>query len=436
VTQTGFTAEVYQNEFLPAGGRVVDAVVTVSAGGAVTMPVTAAAPARSVAAAQVIIVDTSGSMAYPPTKLANAQKATGAALDVLRDGVPFAVIAGDSMARMVYPVHAGMEPASVASRAAAKAAVRRLQASGGTAISTWLALAERLFGLHGAGMHGEGVNHAILLTDGQNGEPGGRLRKVLASCEGKFICDSRGVGTDWVATELRQIASALLGSADGLDSPDELPHVFRSLTEAAMGKQVANVALRLWTPAGSTIRFVKQVFPHIEDLTARRTPVSERIGDYPTGAWGAESRDYHVSIEVEPDDVGEEVLAARVALVAGGHALVERLVLAKWTEDTALSTRISPHVAHYTGQAELASAIQEGLAARAAGDEETATAKLGTAVRLAAGSGREDTAKLLSRVVDVIDADSGTVRLKRGPDAVDAEIADVRSTVTRRVRGD
>jgi hypothetical protein len=39
-------------------------------------------------------------------------------------------------------------------------------------------------------------------------------------------------------------------------------------------------------------------------------------------------------------------------------------------------------------------------------------------------------------VVDVIDADSGTVRLKRGPDAVDAEIADVRSTVTRRVRGD
>src|SRR6185503_12289804 len=157
------------------------------------------------------------------------------------------------------------------------------------------------------------------------------------------------------------------------------------------------------------------VFPHIEDLTGRRTAVSERIGEYPTGAWGAESRDYHVSIEVEPDDVGEEVLAARVALVAGGQPLVERLVLARWTEDTALSTRISPHVAHYTGQAELASAIQEGLAARAAGDEDTATAKLGTAVRLAAESGREDTAKLLGRVVDIVDADSGTVRLKRGP---------------------
>jgi Mg-chelatase subunit ChlD len=189
VTQTGFTAEVYQNEYLPAGGRVVDAVITVSNGGAVTMPVDAGgaaggAAARPVTAAQVIIVDTSGSMAYPPTKLANAQKATAAAIDTLREGVPFAVVAGDSMARMVYPVHVGMEPATVASRAAAKAAVRRLQASGGTAISTWLSLAERLFETHGAGPDANRVNHAILLTDGQNGEPGGRLRKVLASCEG------------------------------------------------------------------------------------------------------------------------------------------------------------------------------------------------------------------------------------------------------------
>jgi hypothetical protein len=130
------------------------------------------------------------------------------------------------------------------------------------------------------------------------------------------------------------------------------------------------------------------------------------------------------------------VLAGRVALIAGDDVLVERLVLAKWTDDTALSTRLSTHVAHYTGQADLATAIQEGLAARAAGDEEAATARLGAAVRLATGSGREDTAKLLARVVDVVDADAGTVRLKRDPDAVDAEIADVRSTITRRVRGD
>ena len=109
------------------------------------------------------------------------------------------------------------------------------------------------------------------------------------------------------------------------------------------------------------------------------------------------------------------MLAARVSLVAGGQPLVEKLVLARWTDDTALSTRINPQVAHYTGQAELAAAIQEGLDARDAGDVETATAKLGRAVQLAAESGHEDTAKLLAKVVDVVDADTGTVRLKRAP---------------------
>jgi hypothetical protein len=447
VTQPGFTAEVYQNEYLPEGGRVVDAVVTVTAasGSSTGRTSAPAGPTGSAGTAQVIIVDTSGSMAYPPTKLANAKKATLAAVDALHDGVPFAIVSGDSMARMVYPPREGMELASPATRARAETAVRRLSASGGTAMSAWLGLAERLFDRHGADVASLGdksavsANHAILLTDGQNGEPASRLTDVLGLCEGKFVCDSRGVGTDWRATELRQIASVLLGSADGLESSEQLPAVFQALTERAMGKEIARVSLRLWTPAGSTVRFVKQVFPHIEDLTGRRTRVSDRIGDYPTGAWGAESRDYHVSIEVEPDTVGEEILAGRVSLVAGGaedRTLVEKLVLARWTDDTALSTRLSPHVAHYTGQADLAEAIQEGLAARAAGDDEVATAKLGAAVRLAAESGREDTAKLLARVVDVVDAESGTVRLKRTPDAVDAEIVDVRSTVTRRVRGD
>ena len=64
------------------------------------------------------------------------------------------------------------------------------------------------------------------------------------------------------------------------------------------------------------------------------------------------------------------------------------------------------------GQAELADAIQEGLEARKQGDEETATARLGRAVALAHQSGNEDTAKLLAKVVDVVDVESGTVRLK------------------------
>lgn len=108
-------------------------------------------------------------------------------------------------------------------------------------------------------------------------------------------------------------------------------------------------------------------------------------------------------------------------------------VIAVWTDDTALSTKINPEVAHYTGQAELAAVIEEGLEAQRAGKIETATAKLGRAVALAHESGHKDTAKLLSKVVDVVDPVRGTVRLKRQVSAVDAMTLESRSQVTKRV---
>jgi hypothetical protein len=67
-----------------------------------------------------------------------------------------------------------------------------------------------------------------------------------------------------------------------------------AITAAAMGKNTADVALRLWTPRGARVRFVKQVAPTVADLTGRRTESGPQRGDYPLGSWGAESRDYHV----------------------------------------------------------------------------------------------------------------------------------------------
>ncbi|MFD0821076.1 VWA domain-containing protein [Micromonospora zhanjiangensis] len=376
------------------------------------------------------MIDTSGSMNVPQSKIQEAKRATAVAIDTLRDGVAFAVIAGSAHARMVYPGQPGMMAANPQTRAEAKQAVSRLRAEGGTAIGRWLHLANHLFAHQPAE-----ARHAILLTDGQNAhETPHDLQRVLDSCEGRFVCDSRGVGDDWVADELRKVASTLLGTADGLEDPAELPAAFQAMISSAMGKSVADVALRVWTPTGATVRFVKQVFPQVEDLTGRRTEVSARIGEYPTGSWGAESRDYHVSVELEPQAVGEELLAARISLVAADQVLTERLVLARWTDDEELSTRINRQVAHYTGQAELAEAIQDGLKARDAGDVETATAKLGRAVQLATESGHTDTAKLLARVVDVVDAPNGTVRLKKRVSGVDAELTNVRSVKTVRVK--
>lgn len=141
---------------------------------------------------------------------------------------------------------------------------------------------------------------------------------------------------------------------------------------------------------------------------------------------------------VRAGGVGDEMLAGRASLVsvdAAGEAttLGQGLIRAVWTDDAALSTKINRQVAHYTGQAELADAIQEGLEARKNGDLDTATAKLGRAVQLAAQSGNDDTAKLLASVVDVEDPATGTVRLKARVNDADEMALDTRSSKTVRV---
>jgi hypothetical protein len=240
-------------------------------------------------------------------------------------------------------------------------------------------------------------------------------------------------------SELRKISTALLGTVDIVPDPEGLAADFEEMMRGAMSKQLPDVSLRVWTPQQATVRFVKQVAPAIDDLTARRVQSGPQSGDYPAGAWApGESRDYHVGIQVNAANAGQEMLAARVSLVAssadGQQVLGHGLIKATWTEDEALSTRITPGVAHYTGQAELADAIRDGLEASKRGDGETATAKLGRAVALAHEAGNEDTGRLLAKVVDVVDEATGTVRLKKKVEAADEMALDTRSTKTVRVK--
>ncbi|KOV26506.1 vWA domain-containing protein [Streptomyces sp. XY152] len=437
-----FSVDVYQNEYLPEGGREVNAVVTVTATGGGTIGGAVAAPhlyspGEGPSAAVVLMVDCSGSMDYPPTKMRNARDATAAAIDALRDGVEFAVVGGTHVAEEVYPGGGRLAVAGVGTRERAKQALRKLSAGGGTAIGAWLRLADRLLASADVA-----IRHGILLTDGRNEHESPRdLKAALDACAGRFTCDARGVGTDWEVKEVTAVASALLGTADIVADPAGLAADFTRMMETAMGKEVADVSLRLWTPVGTTVRFVKQVAPTVEELTGRRTEAGPRAGDYPLGSWGDESRDYHVCVEVPSAGIGREMLAARVSLVipqpsdGGVRGLgAQGLVRAVWTDDVAASTAINPQVAHYTGQAELAEVIRRGLDLRKEGNIGGATAKLGRAVQLANASGNADTAKLLAKVVDVVDAATGTVRLKTKVEEADEMTLETRSTKTVRVK--
>ena len=48
-----------------------------------------------------------------------------------------------------------------------------------------------------------------------------------------------------------------------------------------MQKMTRNVSLRLWTPQGAEVAFVRQVAPEIEDLTERAVAVNPLTDDYP-----------------------------------------------------------------------------------------------------------------------------------------------------------
>src|SRR5215469_1641109 len=234
-----FTVDISQNEYLPDGGDDVNAIITV------TSPDTGlAATTTSSGGAEIIIIDCSGSMRSPRTKIEQARAATAAAVDVIRDGVAFAVVAGTEKALPIFPLDYGLAIADDQTRYLAKQAVAGVLPRGGTAIGQWLRLANTMFATQPSSLR-----HAILLTDGQNAhETPEQLDEAIQLCEGVFSCDCRGVGTDWQVSELRRISSALLGTVDIVPDPAGLAADFAAMMENAMGKQVADVSLRVWSP--------------------------------------------------------------------------------------------------------------------------------------------------------------------------------------------
>lgn len=419
-----FASTVYQNEYLPDGGTDVNAIVRVAVSDAGTA-------GSDGVAGEIIIIDCSGSMGQ--RSMMAARHAAMVALDRILDGTYFAVVSGNHQAYLAYPIvrsGPGMVEMNLTTRREGKEAINRLVASGGTAIGRWLSLASSLFSSMG-GLVSQ--RHALLLTDGADEhETPQQLDAAIRACQGQFQCDCRGVGTYWVVSEVRKISRALMGSLDIIPDPGKMGEEFARIMQTAMSRGVSSADLRVWVPQGAQLLFVRQVSPTVEDMTNRASRVNQLTVQFPTGAWGDEERDYHVAVRLPAKSLGQEQLAARVQLVVGEQVRTQGLVKAVWSEDDSLTATINDEVAHYTGQVELATAIQEGLAARQAGDLSTATSRLGRAVQLAEASGNSEATTRLRKVVDVVDPATGTVRLKANVDKVDEMALDTASTKTTR----
>lgn len=422
VDPAGFTLAVSQNKYLSIEDDEIHAIVTVTA-----RDLAGTLHGRAPEAAEVIAVDCSGSMGHPMTKMDAARRASAAAIDALRDGVSFALIEGTHIARMVYPQEERLTVATPATKAAAKRAVRHLTPGGGTAMGAWLRLADRLLDAHPAA-----VRHVMLVTDGQNlPEYRQGLDDALADCQGRFVCDGRGIGDDYEPEELRRIASALRGTADAVLADADLVAEFEGMMRAAMSKVVPDVRLQLRTMPFTQVAFVEQKFPTESNLTELGVPIDARTTGFSTGSWSeGEEREFHVCLRLTQADLPlkEDVLAALVDLAivragAGesGACGGPGTIVMHRTDNPRLSSVLDPKVAHYAGHDELAAAVLAGRDALDAQDPERAAEAWGRAVALAAGLADHTMLKRLARLVDVVgDPAQGEVRLK--PDLLPREV--------------
>lgn len=421
----GFKVENFYNPHLSVGASRLDSILSVTA----TAEDGETISQSNLKKAIIFVVDVSGSM-DSDVKIQTAKLAIRKSIDLLDVSSLFAVISFANYAEVIVP----LTLATQENKEAAHYEVKKLSANGGTQMSK--AILEVL------DMTGDMENtmiHVQFVTDGQNNINDHKyLEAALAQSEGKFQCDCWGIGTDWEPAELKNIANTLLGTADAVPNPDQLEENFKVALAKAMAKDVGDVRLRIQTPKSVKLVTIKQVSPEIVDLSKLVKRVDDKNIDIPLGAWGTENREYQIAFELVPQSEGEEMMAGKPKIVftQNGQEIIidgERIVAA-WSSDILRTSRINEQVAHYTGQEELAKSIKEGLEAKARGDIDSATVLLGNAAKIAVQSGNEEVTARLKKVVDIVDADQGTVRLKSNASkAADLEL-DMGGTMTIRKR--
>lgn len=419
-----FAIENFHSAYLPPGSSRVDVIVSV------TGEREAQVAAAMKAARQVVgfVIDVSPSM-NDDGKIESAKHAVRKCIATLPPEAYFFVVTFGAGAKVVAPLAQASEEAKVD----AAYAVRDARSIDSTRLSTGLTAARGEFA-----KISDAIGYAILLTDGRNvGEGIADLKREIETCKGKFQCDCRGVGADWDREELWKISNALLGTSDAIARPESIETDFKISLDRALSKSTRDVRLAFWTPASATLLALRQKQPEDVDIMPLAKKTSPRVTEFPIGAWGDETRDYHAVFGVAPLALAEEVAVCRTFVVwaeTGEEKTVkaQEPVVVLWSDDSAKTTQIDRQVAHYTGQSEMAGYIEEGLRARGRGNLEEATRLLGKAAKIADESGNAEVTRRLAKVVDIVDASAGTVRMKKNVDR--AEELELSMGGTRTVR--
>lgn len=170
------------------------------------------------------------------------------------------------------------------------------------------------------------------------------------------------------------------------------------IRSAGLGEAGVDVALTVWTPAHAEVVGLREVVPATADRLADCARLDERTARIEGGRWVDGVHEFELVIALPERRPGDEMLAARVGVLADGEEVAGALVAVRWTE--AASAHAATPASGGAASAEDADASRPAAnappdAAHAAAVPPADTA----AARSAAGSGADDAAARTTALV-------------------------------------
>jgi len=97
-----------------------------------------------------------------------------------------------------------------------------------------------------------------------------------------------------------------------------------------------DVSLRLWIPLGVMLVVLRERAPTTTELRGRATALDDRTVQYSAGRWRDGAREYELEIALPAGRVGDQLLAARLDVVAGSEVAARSPIILTWTDDERL----------------------------------------------------------------------------------------------------
>ncbi|OQA17359.1 MAG: von Willebrand factor type A domain protein [Chloroflexi bacterium ADurb.Bin360] len=319
-----------------------------------------------------LVLDHSGSMEGP--KLRNMKAAAKLAIQQMGAQDLVSVVIFDDNVKVLAPRQAASNPGALT------ALIEKITAAGGTKIS--LGLRAGLDELR-KGLEGQRVNRLLLLTDGETfGDESKCLALAQEAGRQQIAITALGLGNDWNAELLDQIAGASGGGSDFVPEgkPDVILQTFQQQVLAAQATVVRNAQLVLRLAAQVLPRTVWRAAPLIEKLDHR--VLSDRDVQV---ALGDLNRDQTQSVLVElllpPRQAGTYRVAQAEVIydVPGLHLSGERErsdVLLSFTSDLAQAQQSNPYVLNIVERVTAHKLQTKALEEAAVGNIVAATQKL------------------------------------------------------------